>query len=260
MLEHLRAPFKRLIAPIARALASIGVTANMVTVIGAAGTIIVAIVTGLTGWLLPGAIVLTLLVVFDSLDGSVAAITSGGTPYGAFLDSTLDRIADWAVLLAVILFFYLHHDWWYVDADGALPDYISIIGMAAAMYSIMTSFVTSYARARAQSVGCEAKNGIATRSDRLVIILVGMALAGIFHSGAVLMAAMLILAVLGTITVFQRMIAVYRQMSHDMASVPAPASETVATAAAASPVVATPADRHHRARVRTSRSSDAARR
>ncbi len=217
MLEHLRAPFKRLIAPIARALVAIGVTANMVTVIGAVGTTVVAILTGITGWLLAGALVLAVLVVFDSLDGSVAAITSGGTAFGAFLDSTLDRIADWAVLLAVVMFFYLHHDWWYGDGTPAtsFPDYISIVGMLAALYAIMTSFVTSYARARAESVGYEAKNGIATRSDRLVIILIGMALAGIFHSGAVLMVAMLILSLLGTITVCQRISLVRRQMAHD---------------------------------------------
>jgi CDP-diacylglycerol--glycerol-3-phosphate 3-phosphatidyltransferase len=218
MLEHLRAPFKRLIAPIARLLAGLGVTADMVTVVGALGTTVVAIVTGVTGWLLPGAIVLTVLVVFDSLDGSVAAITSGGTPFGAFLDSTLDRIADWAVLLAVVLFFYLHHDWWYDAGAHAGPDYIGIIGILAALYAIMTSFVTSYTRARAESVGYEAKNGIATRSDRLVVILVGMALAGALHNGIVLMVAMLILAVLGTITVFQRVMTVHGQMARDGAT------------------------------------------
>ena len=98
MLEHLRAPFKRLIEPFAKALVSLGLTANAVTVIGAIGTIVVAFATGITGWLFAGAVVLTLLVLADSLDGSVAALTTGGTQFGAFLDSTLDRIADWALL------------------------------------------------------------------------------------------------------------------------------------------------------------------
>ena len=96
MLEHLRAPFKRLIEPFAKALVSLGLTANAVTVIGAIGTIVVAFATGITGWLFAGAVVLTLLVLADSLDGSIAALTTGGTQFGAFLDSTLDRIADWA--------------------------------------------------------------------------------------------------------------------------------------------------------------------
>ena len=65
MLEHLRAPFKKLIEPIAKALIAIGLTANAVTVIGAVGTIVVAIATGVTGWLFGGAVVLTLLVLAD---------------------------------------------------------------------------------------------------------------------------------------------------------------------------------------------------
>ena len=60
-----------------------------------------------------GAVVLTLLVLADSLDGSIAALTTGGTQFGAFLDSTLDRIADWALLAGVVIFFILHADWWY---------------------------------------------------------------------------------------------------------------------------------------------------
>ena len=151
MLEHLRAPFKRLIEPFAKALVSLGLTANAVTVIGAIGTIVVAFATGITGWLFAGAVVLTLLVLADSLDGSIAALTTGGTQFGAFLDSTLDRIADWALLAGVVIFFILHADWWY-DINRSSPDCISWIGIAAAMVSMMTSFVTSYARARAESV------------------------------------------------------------------------------------------------------------
>lgn len=159
MLEHLRAPFKRLIEPFAKALVSLGLTANAVTIIGAIGTIVVAFATGITGWLFAGAVVLTLLVLADSLDGSIAALTTGGTQFGAFLDSTLDRIADWALLAGVVIFFILHADWWY-DINRSSPDCISWIGIAAAMVSMMTSFVTSYARARAESVGFEVKTAL----------------------------------------------------------------------------------------------------
>lgn len=211
MLEHLRAPFKKLIEPLAKALISIGLTANTVTVIGTIGTIVVAFVTGITGWLFAGAVVLTLLVLADSLDGSIAKLTTGGTQFGA-LDSTLDRIADWALLAGVVIFFILHADWWY-DINRSSSDYISWIGIAAAMVSMMTSFVTSYARARAESVGFEVKNGIATRADRLVIILVGMAITGLTHQGLWLAIAMVLLAVLGLITVFQRILEARRQMA-----------------------------------------------
>lgn len=212
MLEHLRAPFKKLIEPLAKALISIGLTANAVTVIGTIGTIVVAFVTGITGWLFAGAVVLTLLVLADSLDGSIAKLTTGGTQFGAFLDSTLDRIADWALLAGVIVFFILHADWWY-DISRSSPDYISWVGVGAAMVSMMTSFVTSYARARAESVGFEVKNGIATRADRLVIILVGMAITGLTHHGLWLAINMVLLAVLGVATVFQRVLEARRQMT-----------------------------------------------
>lgn len=212
MLEHLRAPFKKLIEPLAKALISIGLTANAVTVIGTIGTIVVAFVTGITGWLFAGAVVLTLLVLADSLDGSIAKLTTGGTQFGAFLDSTLDRIADWALLAGVIVFFILHADWRY-DISRSSPDYISWVGVGAAMVSMMTSFVTSYARARAESVGFEVKNGIATRADRLVIILVGMAITGLTHHGLWLAIDMVLLAVLGVATVFQRVLEARRQMA-----------------------------------------------
>ena len=193
-----------MIAPIARALVRLGVTANEVTVLGAVGTVIVSLLAGITGWLLPCAVVLGLLVAFDSLDGSVAALTGGGTQFGAFLDSTLDRIADWAVLVGVIIYFFVH----VLDGTGPASSGSertwALVGIGAALFAIMTSFVTSYARARAEAEGFEAKNGIATRSDRLVIILVGMALTGAGLPTAVLACFMVALSVLGVITVWQR--------------------------------------------------------
>lgn len=215
MLEKLRPPFKRLIAPIAKLLVAMGLTANAVTIIGAVGTILVAIATGITGWLIPGSILMAILAAFDSLDGSVAALTTGGTKFGAFLDSTLDRIADWAVLFAIVLYFLLHGGMSIASGSIDMDDVVGWIGIGASMYAMMTSFVTSYARARAESVGYEAKNGIATRSDRLVIELVGMLLTGIFGDPRWLMAFIVILAVLGTITVFQRIFEVRRQMKAD---------------------------------------------
>ncbi|MFD0704988.1 phosphatidylinositol phosphate synthase [Alloscardovia venturai] len=205
MLEKLRVPFKRLINPIARFLVRIGMTANSVTIIGALGTVLVAIITGLTGLLFGGALALTILVLFDALDGSVAALTGGGTKFGAFLDSTLDRIADWAMLLSIIVYFLLHTN----------PTSMwSRVGLWAAAVALMTSFVTPYARARAESVGYEAKLGIATRSDRILIILGAMALAGILSTNLrprILTCAMVLLAVLGVITVGQRIYTVYQQ-------------------------------------------------
>lgn len=212
MLERFRGGWKRIIEPIARLCVRLGVSANAVTVVGSVLSIVVALLTGVTGWLFAGAFVLTILVLFDSLDGSVAKLTDGGTRFGAFLDSTLDRIADWATLAGVILYVNLHNDLWYDPAETSAPDYMTPYITAVALYAIMTSFVTSYARARAESVGCEAKNGVATRADRLAIILIGMAATGLSGRIEVLAAAMTLLAVLGTVTVVQRILEVRRQM------------------------------------------------
>ncbi|MBF1677832.1 MAG: CDP-alcohol phosphatidyltransferase family protein, partial [Scardovia wiggsiae] len=73
MFEKLRGPWRKIISPIARALVKLGVTANMVTIAGAVGTAFFAVLTGFTGWLLPGAAMITVMVIFDSLDGTVAA-------------------------------------------------------------------------------------------------------------------------------------------------------------------------------------------
>lgn len=200
MFEKLRGPWRKIISPIARALVKLGVTANMVTITGAVGTAFFAVLTGFIGWLLPGAAMITVMVVFDSLDGTVAAQSGGGTAFGAFLDSTVDRIADWAVLLGVAIYLIRLKDFWTLWPQ---------IGFWAALVSMMTAFVTSYIRARAQSIGLDAKNGIATRSDRLVIILVGMGLTGMGLPVAVLSCFMVLLAVLGAVTVGQRLYTVY---------------------------------------------------
>lgn len=216
MLERFRSGWKRIINPIAVLCVRLSISANVVTIVGSLLTIAVAVVTGVTGWMFAGAFVLTILVLFDSLDGSVAALTNGGTEFGAFLDSTLDRIADWALLVAVMLFFILHADWWH-DASDTSIDYVAMIGLGAALVSIMTSFVTSYARARAESVGYEVKVGVATRADRLAIILIGMAVTGLAHHGIWLCVAMVLLAALGVITVGQRIGEAHRLMTRDQA-------------------------------------------
>lgn len=200
MFEKLRGPWRKIISPIARALVKLCVTANMVTIAGAVGTAFFAVLTGFTGCLLPGAAMITVMVIFDSLDGTVAAQSGGGTAFGAFLDSTVDRIADWAVLLGVAIYLIRLKDFWTLWPQ---------IGFWAALVSMMTAFVTSYIRARAQSIGLDAKNGIATRSDRLVIILVGMGLTGMGLPVAVLSCFMVLLAVLGAVTVGQRLYTVY---------------------------------------------------
>ncbi|OTA27517.1 CDP-diacylglycerol--glycerol-3-phosphate 3-phosphatidyltransferase [Alloscardovia macacae] len=202
MLEKIRGPFKRALDPLARLLVRLGVSANVITFTGAILTSVVALATGVTGWLFAGVLVMTALVLCDALDGSVAALTTGPTVFGGFLDSTMDRMADWAILTGVGLFYLLHTD---------MSSVVSQVGLAATTVAMMTSFVTPYARARAEAAGFEAKNGIASRSDRILITFVGMGITGLGLPVLTLSVFMVLLAILGLITVYQRMRTVYVQ-------------------------------------------------
>lgn len=200
MLEKIRQPFKRVIEPLARLIVRIGVSANAVTVIGTILTVLMALITGITGQLFWGAVGMTVLVLCDALDGSVAALAGGGTRFGAFLDSTLDRIADWAMLVSILIFFMWH---------TPVLSVWSQIGVWATVCALATSFLTPYARARAESINIEVKNGIATRADRILIILFSLAIVGLGAPVLILSCAMILLTILGIITVYQRIRKVY---------------------------------------------------
>ncbi|MFP1711236.1 CDP-alcohol phosphatidyltransferase family protein [Gardnerella vaginalis] len=207
MLESLRGGFKRVIAPIAKLLVKFGCTANGVTVFGALAVVVTSIFVSITGWLLFGTILLTIFVLADALDGSVAALTNqnGGTKFGAFLDSTLDRIADWSLFLCVCICLYRAKN---INICLYLPEYVNgfikYCGLVCSLIAIMAAFVTSYARARGESVGVEAKKGLITRADRVAIILISMGLSGLTGWLLWLSLAMLILCIGGVITVIQR--------------------------------------------------------
>lgn len=205
MLESLRGSFKRVIIPLARFLAQHGVTANMITVVGSSAVIVVACVTAMTGWLFVGSILLTLCTLADALDGSVAAVTGGGTQFGAFLDSTLDRIADWSLFVVVLICLYR------AQPEQIMPIFtvawgcvMRVVSLFVGLIALMAAFVTSYARARGQSLHVDPKVGLVTRADRIAIILVAMAIAGLTGYYYWLSIAMMVLAVGGVITVVQR--------------------------------------------------------
>ncbi len=129
--------------------------------------------------------------VMDTLDGRYSRMSGKGTPFGAFLDSTLDRIEEGIVLTAVAGYFALHGN---------------RVGAAAVVVAVLASLMVSYTRARAEALGVECKVGIATRPVRVVILSIGL----IFARGAslghfeLLQPAVYVLAVLSVITVFQR--------------------------------------------------------
>lgn len=183
------------LAPVVRLAQALHLTPNAITVLGLLITIVAStLVAG--GWLLAGAAILTAGSLLDAVDGALARAQGGGTPFGGFLDSTLDRASE-AVLFAGIAAWFLFH-----QPD---PRWAVLLAIAA----LGASFLVSYAHARAQGIGLAADVGLAPRTERLVITIAGVALAGIgFTAG--LYAALAVVAALGLVTVAQRIRHVWR--------------------------------------------------
>ena len=204
MFERFRAFWGGVFTPIARLLLKWGVSPDAVTLVGTLGVCFGALVFFPQGMLLTGVLVITAFVFSDIVDGNMARMSGRVSPFGAFLDSTLDRVADAAVFAGLAMYFVGPGD----------SDWLA----ALAIYNLVTGSVTSYARARAESLGMEAKVGIAERATRLVSILVitGLAdLANILGAGEDALWAIPVtlgaLAVASTITVFQRVLTVRDQ-------------------------------------------------
>jgi CDP-diacylglycerol--glycerol-3-phosphate 3-phosphatidyltransferase len=196
MLERFRGLSATLLGPIARLLIRRGVSPDVVTVAGTAGVVLAALICFPQGWLWQGVIAVTLFVISDMLDGLMAKSTGTATPWGAFLDSTSDRLGDAAVFGGILLFFAYRED--------------STLWAAVALAGLVFGQWTSYVKARAESLGFTCGGGLAARADRLVIILVGTFVAGL-GVPYVLQVAVAVLAVTSMITVFQRIEQVRRQ-------------------------------------------------
>jgi CDP-diacylglycerol---glycerol-3-phosphate 3-phosphatidyltransferase len=203
MLERFRQFWTDFWAPLGDLLLRMGVSPNAVTLVGTLGVCAGALVCFPQGWLLAGVVVISAFVFSDMLDGYMARASGRITPFGAFLDSTLDRLGDAAIFGGLALYYVGPGD--------------SEWRVALAIYCLTMGSVTSYARARAESLGMQAKVGIAERSDRLVSILLMTGLADLFRLLGVDGAMWLIpitlgvLAVASTITVVQRILVVRRQ-------------------------------------------------
>jgi CDP-diacylglycerol---glycerol-3-phosphate 3-phosphatidyltransferase len=197
MLERFRQFWTNVWAPLGNLLLRMGVSPNAVTVVGTLGVCAGALVCFPKGWLLAGVLVITAFVFSDMIDGYMARTSGQMTPFGAFLDSTLDRVGDAAIFGGLALYYVGPGD--------------SEWRAALAMYCLTMGSVTSYARARAESLGMQAKVGIAERSDRLVAILFMTGLADLLrHLGVddkilwLIPFTLGVLAVASTITVVQR--------------------------------------------------------
>ena len=193
MLHVPRPLLTRLLTPTGRALARTPVTPNMITLTGTAGVAAGALWLFPTGHLFAGTMVCTGFVFADMLDGVLARLMGTSGAWGAFLDSTLDRIGDAAVFAGLAI-------WLARDHQGGLA--------LVTLYCLVTGSLVSYARARAEGLGVRCDVGVAERTERLLIALVAAGLTGL-GVPFVLAIGMWALAVLTTVT-FGQGVAVVR--------------------------------------------------
>jgi CDP-diacylglycerol--glycerol-3-phosphate 3-phosphatidyltransferase len=185
---QVRTVFTKLLNPLGVRLARAGVTPNAITVFGTVGAVASALVFFTRGWWFTGTLLIWAFVMLDALDGIVARQSGKTSKFGGFLDSTCDRFA-W--------YFAMHGQKWMV---------------LGALLCLVLGSITSYIRARAEGAGFTASVGIAERTDRLIIVLVGTGLTGDpFGVPYVQATALWLLVAASTITVGQRFVTVYRQ-------------------------------------------------
>ena len=182
-----------LLNTIALGLNALGMTPNALTIIGFLAMCVIGVVLA-NGYLALGGVLIILAGIFDALDGSLARLTNRVTKFGAFLDSTTDRFAEGAVYLG-IMYWYLQHGMTFV----AYLVYLTLLG----------SLMVSYARARAEGIGVECKEGMMTRFERIALLIIGLILTAFFGDLPIFV-VLAILAVFTNITAIQRMWLVYR--------------------------------------------------
>ncbi|MHB1473959.1 MAG: phosphatidylinositol phosphate synthase [Dermatophilaceae bacterium] len=192
-----RAFVNKLFTPLARLFVKLGISPDVVTIVGTVG-----VCAGALGFyprheFFWGSIVVSVFALSDTLDGVMARLSGRSSKWGAYLDSTLDRVGDSAVFGGLVL--------WYAG-DGGTP-YLAALALAC----LILGSVVSYAKARAEGLGMTANVGIAERADRLVTVLVATGLVGLGLPEVLLAVVLALLALASLITVIQRMLEVRRQ-------------------------------------------------
>ncbi len=192
----------KIVAPVIGRLARSGVTPDAITVTGTLGAVAGAVGLIGTGQLFWGAFTVTVFVLLDMLDGALARARGGGSRFGAVLDSTGDRAADVAIFGALV--------WWF---SGAGDNRLIVL---LALLCLVLGVLTSYIKARAEGVGLSCDVGVAERTERLILVLVGTGFSGLGIPYA-LHVALWVLLVVSAITVGQRFLVVRRAGSGPLA-------------------------------------------
>ncbi|HRW46414.1 MAG: CDP-alcohol phosphatidyltransferase family protein [Caldilinea sp.] len=172
---------------IARGLEATGISPNALTIIGFVLTLAVALILA-TGNLLAGGILLIFAALFDTLDGALARHAGRVTVFGAFLDSTMDRYSEAVTLIGLMAYYARQPDNWQP---------ILLLGC-----TLVGSLMVSYTRARAEAVGIECKEGFFQRTERIIVLIVGLVTGW-------MLPVLWVLAIFTNVTVVQRVLAVY---------------------------------------------------
>ena len=193
--NRLRAPVTALITPICRTLLKLGVTPNGVTIAGAAGSVLSSLYFFSRGDFFIGTLVVSLFVLSDLFDGTMARLSKQGTTrWGALIDSTLDRITDAAICAGIMIYSYGNDE--------------MVIALLA-LFALVTGGLIPYIRAKAESLGIDCSVGFAERAERLIILLVGTGLYGL-NLDVALPIALVVVGIAGLVTIAQRLIVVAR--------------------------------------------------
>ena len=192
-----RAFFTKLFSPLARLFLRLGVSPDVVTIVGTFGVCFGALGFYPRHEFFWGTIIVAVFALSDTLDGVMARLSGRSSKWGAYLDSTLDRVADSAIFGGLVL--------WY-SGDGGTP-YLAALALAC----LILGSVVSYAKARAEGLGMTANVGIAERAERVVVVLVATGLVGLGAPEVLLTVVLALLALASLITVIQRMLEVRRQ-------------------------------------------------
>src|SRR5687768_2231396 len=186
-----------MLAPFVNLFLRLGISPDAVTLVGTLGVAAGALAFFPRGLLWEGVLVITAFVFSDLIDGQMARQSGRTSKFGAFWDSTLDRVGDAAVFGGLMLYF-----------AGPGDDYLYL---CLTLYCLVMGSVTSYARARAESLGMDARGGLAERADRLVAILVLTFFGDLLDLPVLYEVTLWVLAAASTYTVAFRVLKVRRQ-------------------------------------------------
>jgi phosphatidylglycerophosphate synthase len=198
-----RARVRGWMTPIALAFGRVGLTPNALTLIGFGIAVIAAVAAAAQAWVVAGLLVV-FGGVFDLFDGALARATNKVSKLGAFMDSTFDRWGEGVVYLGIVV--------------GALNADLRLAAILATV-AMVSAFMVSYTRAKAESLGFApgtgmANVGLAPREIRIVILTIGLIVAGLAPGSPALELALGLIAVLATITVIQRILATINQAAN----------------------------------------------